>query len=85
LNFRCAPFLVALTADDAPIDPARTQNSLSLVESIQKAAIRFPPLSCLSQGKPFSWSSLELNVNPVEIGGRYCDGFRFTTPEPSRT
>lgn len=76
-----APFLVALTADDAPIDPVQRQVSASLAETIQHAATRFPELTPLGEGQPFAWSPLKLNVNPVEIGGRYYDGFRFTTPK----
>lgn len=76
-----APFLVALTADEARIDPAQRQLSVSLAETIQQAATSFPQLSCLEEGEPFAWSPLKLNVSPVEIGGRYYDGFRFTTPK----
>jgi serine/threonine protein kinase len=76
-----APFLVALTADDALIAPDQRRVSVSLAESIQRAATGFPQLSCLVEGEPSAWTSLKLNARPVEIGGRYYDGFRFTTPK----
>ncbi len=75
-----APFLVAMTAEDAAIDPELKRASASLAESVQRAATGFPELSCLAEGQPFAWSSWTMNSSPVEIGGRYYDGFRFTTP-----
>jgi hypothetical protein len=75
-----APFLVALTAEDAAINPAQKRAAVSLAESIQKAAEAFPQMPLLAAADQFRWSSLNLNASPVEIGGRYYDGFRFTAP-----
>ena len=74
-----APFLVALTADDAPISPQQRRVSVSLVESVQKAALAFPQHRALTAEEPFTWSHLTL-TDAAEIGGRYYDGFRFTAP-----
>jgi hypothetical protein len=79
-NANAAPFLVALTAEDASIPPEQRRVSVNLVPSIQAAAVDFQNLPVLAGGESFHWSPLKLNTKPVEIGGRFYDGFRFTAP-----
>lgn len=75
-----APLLVALTAEDAPLTIEERRASLSLADTIQKGAVRFPAVTPLAEGAPFSWTPLELNRQPLEIEGRQYDGFRFVVP-----
>jgi len=76
-----APFLVAMTAEDAPLAPEQKHVSVNLVKALQDAAPSFPQLPIQIGTQPFQWSLLKLNTHPAEIGGRFYDGFRFTTPE----
>ncbi len=74
-----APFLVALTADDAPVSSEQKNASVDLVSAIQKAAPSFPVLPVGLQA--FATHPVKLFANPTVIGGRFYDGFRFKTPE----
>jgi hypothetical protein len=75
-----APFLVALTVDEAPINSTQKRISASLAELIQHAAPAFAELQPSEAADSGAWTSLRLNSSPAEIGGRYYDGFRFTVP-----
>jgi len=75
-----APFLVALTAEDAALPEDRKRAARGLAESIQEGAAAFPQLPAMADGASLRWTPLRLNGRPLEIGGRYYDGFRFTAP-----
>jgi hypothetical protein len=80
-NYNSGPFLVALTSQDAELTEDQKQVSVSLVERLQDAAPAFIELPLLAPDSPFAWTVLQLNARPMELGGRYYDGFRFTAPE----
>lgn len=75
-----APFLIALTAEDAPLSASQRRVSATLVQTLQGAARSFSPMPVRAASELFQWSPFKLNEHSVEIGGRYYDGFRFTTP-----
>ncbi len=74
-----APFLVALTAEDAQLGEREKRQTISLARTIQGAAPSFPPIRTLSDRQDFEWVPFQINAHAVEIGGRFYDGFRFTT------
>ena len=75
-----APFLAALTVDDAILAEGEKVGAVNLVEVLQEAAPGFREIEPLTGTAPFAWSNWAANVNPIEVGGRFYDGFRFTLP-----
>ncbi len=65
---------------DAQLPPEQRRASVNLVKSIQEAARSFPIIEAQPDAQAARPIPLKLNARPVEIGGRFYDGFRFTTP-----
>lgn len=75
-----APFLVALTAEDARIPESEKVSAIDLAASLQEAARSFPALKVSEPAEALVLAPIKLFERPVELGAGLYDGFRFTVP-----